>query len=49
MSAPVDPTTTPAWSTLSALHGSFHPDLRGWFDADADRADRLSFPLGYPS
>ncbi len=46
MSAPVDPTTTPAWSTLSALHGSFHPDLRGWFDADADRADRLSFPLG---
>lgn len=45
MTAPVDPTATPAWSELAALHGAFTPDLRGWFAADDDRAQSLSFPL----
>ncbi len=45
MTAPVDPTATSAWSELTALHGAFTPDLRGWFAADADRAQSLSFPL----
>jgi len=41
--APVDPTSTAAWSRLSALAEGFAPDLRAWFDADPRRADRLSF------
>ncbi|MBN9198424.1 MAG: glucose-6-phosphate isomerase [Microbacterium ginsengisoli] len=45
VTAPIDATTTPAWAELAAAHSSFHPDLRGWFAADADRAERLSFPL----
>ena len=45
MTAPVDPTATPAWSELTALHGAFTPDLRGWFAAEDDRAEKLSFPL----
>ncbi|PCE16021.1 glucose-6-phosphate isomerase [Microbacterium sp. SZ1] len=45
MSAPVDPTVTPAWSELRALRETFSPDLRGWFAEDPTRADRLSFPL----
>lgn len=45
MSAPIDPTSTPAWAELSALHDSFSPDLRGWFATDPSRADRLSLPL----
>lgn len=45
MTAPVDPTLTPAWSELAALRESITPDLRGWFAADADRAERFSFPL----
>ncbi|HWV50763.1 MAG TPA: glucose-6-phosphate isomerase, partial [Microbacterium sp.] len=45
MTAPIDPTKTPAWAELTSLHSSFSPDLRGWFAADADRADRLSLPL----
>jgi len=45
MTAPVDPTATSAWSELTALHGAFTPDLRGWFAADADRAQSLSFAL----
>nr|WP_201470351.1 glucose-6-phosphate isomerase [Microbacterium hydrocarbonoxydans] len=45
MTAPVDPTATPAWSELATLHGSFTPDLRGWFAADEDRTGSLSFPL----
>ncbi|WP_194396505.1 glucose-6-phosphate isomerase [Microbacterium atlanticum] len=45
MTAPVDATTTPAWSELSALRDSFAPDLRGWFEADPRRAERLSLPL----
>ncbi|WP_341954874.1 glucose-6-phosphate isomerase [Microbacterium sp. LWH13-1.2] len=45
MTAPVDPTLTPAWSELAALRESISADLRGWFAADADRAERFSFPL----
>ncbi|MGJ0388938.1 glucose-6-phosphate isomerase [Microbacterium sp. CGR1] len=45
MTAPVDPTLTPAWSDLTALRESISADLRGWFAADADRAERFSFPL----
>lgn len=46
MSAPVDPTTTPAWAALTALHESLQPDLRGWFAADPARAETLSFTAG---
>ncbi|MBW8762944.1 MAG: glucose-6-phosphate isomerase [Microbacterium sp.] len=45
MNAPVDPTRTAAWSELTTLRDSFSPDLRGWFAADPDRAERLSLPL----
>ena len=41
--APVDPTSTAAWSRLSALAEGFAPDLRAWFDAGPRRADRLTF------
>jgi glucose-6-phosphate isomerase len=44
MTAPVDPTSTPAWTELTALRDSLAPDLRGWFAADPDRAERLSIP-----
>ena len=46
MSAPVDPTTTPAWAALTALHESLEPDLRGWFADDPGRAESLSFTAG---
>ena len=45
-SSPVDPTSTPAWSRLTELHESLEPDLRGWFEADPDRAERFSFTAG---
>ncbi|WP_456284941.1 glucose-6-phosphate isomerase [Microbacterium sp. JZ101] len=45
MTAPVDPTSTLAWAELEAHRASFSPDLRGWFAADPDRAERLSLPL----
>jgi glucose-6-phosphate isomerase len=45
MSAPIDPTSTAAWTELEELRASFHPDLRGWFAADPGRADRLSLAL----
>lgn len=45
MSAPIDPTSTAAWSELTALRESFAADLRGWFDLDPTRAERLSLPL----
>jgi glucose-6-phosphate isomerase len=44
--APVDPTSTEAWSKLTALEAAFHPDLRGWFADDPDRVDRLTFTAG---
>ena len=39
----VDPTTTPAWQQLRALHEAFVPDLRGAFAVDPERATRYSF------
>ncbi len=42
MSTPIDPTTTSAWAELAHLRDGFTPDLRGWFAADTDRAERLS-------
>ncbi|NAZ82977.1 glucose-6-phosphate isomerase, partial [Kineococcus sp. R8] len=40
---PVDPTSTSAWAALQAHHAATAPDLRGWFAADPDRAQRLTF------
>jgi glucose-6-phosphate isomerase len=45
-STPVDPTTTPAWRTLSDLYAGLVPDLRGWFAADPSRAHALTFDAG---
>lgn len=42
-SAPIDPTSTEAWSQLAGIAQGFSPDLRGWFDADPGRADRFTF------
>ncbi|WP_449385477.1 glucose-6-phosphate isomerase [Cellulomonas soli] len=42
---PIDPTTTSAWQALAEHHAALTPDLRGWFAADAERAQRLSLPL----
>ena len=44
--APVDPTTTQAWSRLAGLADGFAPDLRAWFADDPGRADRLAFTAG---
>ncbi|PZR52169.1 glucose-6-phosphate isomerase [Xylanimonas oleitrophica] len=44
--APVDPTTTSAWADLTTHYQGFRGDLRGWFDNDPDRAERLSFEAG---
>jgi glucose-6-phosphate isomerase len=41
--APVDPTTTAPWARLTDLAAQLEPDLRGWFAADAGRAERLTF------
>lgn len=46
MSAPIDPTTTPAWADLLEHEAGFTPDLRGWFASDAHRAARLSHQVG---
>ncbi|PRY18524.1 glucose-6-phosphate isomerase [Kineococcus rhizosphaerae] len=40
---PVDPTTTPAWAQLGAHQAATTPDLAGWFAADPQRAEQLSF------
>ncbi|WP_341579869.1 glucose-6-phosphate isomerase [Microbacterium schleiferi] len=45
MNAPVDPTSTPAWSALTDAASGFAPDLRGWFASDPGRVDRMSHPL----
>ncbi|MFV0254351.1 MAG: glucose-6-phosphate isomerase [Beutenbergiaceae bacterium] len=42
---PIDPTTTAAWADLAASADSLRPDLRGWFGADPDRAERMSYQL----
>jgi glucose-6-phosphate isomerase len=41
--APVDPTSTEAWSRLTALADGFSPELRAWFATDPDRVRRLGF------
>ena len=46
MLTPVDPTTTPAWTTLTKLHADLRPDLRTWFAQDPQRAERFSYELG---
>ena len=46
MTSPVDPTSTQAWSTLTALHDSLNPDLRAWFAADPGRAQRFTLTAG---
>jgi glucose-6-phosphate isomerase len=45
-SAPIDPTASDAWTTLEGVADGFAPDLRGWFAADPDRADRYTFQAG---
>jgi len=45
VTAPVDATTTGAWTALTAHRDALTPDLRGWFDADAERATRLTHQL----
>ena len=43
MTTSIDPTTTSAWSALSAHHKSLTPNLREWFAADPERAQKFSF------
>ncbi|WP_179206737.1 glucose-6-phosphate isomerase [Microbacterium esteraromaticum] len=45
MSAPIDPTTTTAWTELSTIRDTFSPDLRAWFADDPTRVERLSLPV----
>ncbi len=45
VNAPVDPTSTPAWSALTDAASGFAPDLRAWFATDPGRVDRMSHPL----
>ena len=42
---PVDPTSTAAWSRLTALAGALEPDLRGWFAEDPARVGRFTHEL----
>jgi glucose-6-phosphate isomerase len=42
-SAPLDPTSTDAWKALLGTADGFQPDLRGWFAAEPDRAERYTF------
>jgi len=46
VNAPIDCTATSAWAELEAHKSAFAPDLRGWFEADAGRVERMSLPLG---
>ncbi len=43
MTEPVDATATAAWKRLQARAEGFAPDLRGWFDGDPTRTERLTF------
>lgn len=43
---PIDATTTSAWTDLTAHREGLTPDLRGWFAADPDRAERLTRTVG---
>ena len=40
---PVDPTTTEAWTRLTALAEGLRPDLRAWFADDPGRVERFTF------
>jgi glucose-6-phosphate isomerase len=40
-----DPTTVPAWTSLGDHRRSQQADLRGWFDTDPGRVERMSFDL----
>ncbi|MDT0189200.1 glucose-6-phosphate isomerase [Rothia terrae] len=42
----VDATTTPEWKALNEHHDSLTPDLRQWFDADANRASKHTHTAG---
>lgn len=46
VTAPVDPTSTSAWSRLTAARDAFTPDLRGWFADDPARVERFTHTLG---
>ncbi len=45
VTTPIDATTTPAWTELTALAAELKPDLRGWFADDPGRVERFSFEL----
>ena len=45
MTGPVDPASTSSWARLTELEQSFAPDLRAWFAADPERAERYTFPV----
>jgi glucose-6-phosphate isomerase len=45
-SAPVDATSTPAWSELTELAATSSPDLRAWFARDPDRVERYTLTAG---
>jgi len=45
-SHPVDATTTSAWNKLAAHANNFSPDLRAWFAADPDRAEKFTTRVG---
>jgi len=45
VTSPIDATTTSAWQDLSAHESTLTADLRGWFAADPQRAQRLTFRL----
>ena len=45
MTTSIDPTTTSAWSALSAHHKALTPNLREWFAADPARAEVPASPL----
>src|SRR5690625_6180432 len=46
ISHPVDATTTSAWNKLAAHANNFSPDLRAWFAADPDRAEKFTTRVG---
>ncbi|MBT8796623.1 glucose-6-phosphate isomerase [Microbacterium flavum] len=45
VTTPIDATSTPAWTELTALKEALVPDLRGWFADDPGRVERFSFEL----
>ncbi|GAA1694897.1 glucose-6-phosphate isomerase [Microbacterium sediminicola] len=45
MSTPVDATTTPAWTELTAAAATLQPNLREWFATDSGRVERFTHTL----